>query len=120
MEFNQVQEIWSQENVVPRDTLVFMWCLGKLKTPLGVMEMLTNSPPFYIRGYILRCIKLQGQHHNMANSPRESPPILKSYSHGQYHLFKKFQQSKIECFNQAMATLAAEDTTICFEVVQQY
>ena len=73
-----------------------------------------------LQRYILRCIKLLGQHHNMASSPREPLPILKSYSHGQYHLINKFQQSKIACFNQAMVTLAAEDTTICFEVVQQY
>ena len=120
LEFNQVQEIWSQANAAARDTLVFMWCLGDLKIPLGAMEMLAGSPPFYIKRYILRCIKLLGQHHNMASLPREPLPILKSYSHGQYHLIKKLQQSKIECFNRAITTLAAEDTTICFEAVQQY
>ena len=97
-----------------------MWSLGEFKTPLGVMEVLTCFPPFYIGRYIFRCIKLLGQHHTMARSTRESLPTLKSYSHGQYHLIKKFQQSKMECFHQAMTTLAAEDTTIFFEAVQQY
>jgi hypothetical protein len=120
LDFHQIQEIWGQANAAARDTLVFMWTLGDLKTPLGVMEVLTGSPPFYIRRYVLRCIKLLGQHHNMARSPRESLPTLKSYSHGQYHAIKKLQQSKPECFHQALTTLAAEDTAICFEAVQQY
>ena len=118
--FDQVQEIWSQANAAARDTLVFMWCLGDLKTPLGTMEMLTGSPPFYIKRYILRCIKLLCQHHTMASLPREPLPTLRSYPHGQHHFIKKLQQTKIESFRRAMSTLAAEDTAICFEAVQQY
>ena len=67
LELSQVQEIWSHANVVARDTLVFMWCLGKLKAPLGVMEMLVGSPLFNIKRYILR--------------PRTTPPfVLKQFS----------------------------------------
>ena len=120
LEFNQIQELWSQANAAARDTLVFMWCLGDFKTPLGAMEILTGSPPFYIKRYILRCITLLAQHHNMASPPKEPLPILKSYSHGKYHVIKKFQQSKTDCFGKAMTTLAAEDTNICFEAVQHY
>ena len=115
LELSQVQEIWGHANVVARDTLVFMWCIGELKTPLGVMEILSGSPPFYIRRYILRCVRQLGQHHNMASIPREPLPTLRSYSHGQYHIIKNLQRSQVECFNQAMATLAAEDTAVCCE-----
>ena len=118
--FNQVQEIWSKANAAARDTLVYMWCLGDLKTPLGAMEVLAGSPPFYIKRYILRCIKLLCQQHNMASMPREPLPILKSYSHGQYHLIKKLQETNFDCFSKAMTTLAAEDINICFEAVHQY
>ena len=97
-----------------------MWCLENLKTPLGVMEMLTGSPPFYIKRHILRFVKILNQHHNLAREPMETLPTLKSYSHGQHHQIKMVQHSRIECFNQALATLAEEDTTICFEAVQQY
>lgn len=120
LELTQVQEIWIHANAAALDTLIFMWCLGELKTPLGVMEMLTSSPPFYIKRYNLRCVKLLGQHHNLARVPRETLPALKSYSHGQYHQIKKIQHGRIECFNRALATLAAEDTIVCFEAVQQY
>ena len=120
LELGQLQEIWSHANVVAKDTLVFMWCLGDIKTPLGVMEVISSSPPFYVKRYILRCFKLLGQHHRMVKIPREPLPSLRSYSHGQYQLIKNLQRGNIECFNQAMATLAAEDTTICFEAVQQY
>ena len=99
------------------------WCscgAGWPQNILRAMEILTGSPPFYIKRYILRCITLLGQHHNMASLPREPLPILKSYSHGQYHHIKKLQQSKIECFSKTMTTLATEDINICFEAVQQY
>ena len=120
LEFAQMKEIWNQANAATRDTLVFMWCLGEIKTPLGVMEMLTASPPFYIKRYILRCIKLLAQHRNMARVPRESLPTLKSYSHGQFHLIRRMQQNYTKDFNKALSTLAAEDTAICFEAVQHY
>ena len=120
LEFAQMKEIWNQANAATRDTLVFMWCLGEIKTPLGVMEMLTASPPFYIKRYILRCIKLLAQHRNMTRVPRESLPTLKSYSHGQFHLIRRMQQNYTKDFNQALSTLAAEDTAICFEAVQHY
>ena len=120
LEFAQMKEIWSQANAAARDTLVFMWCLGEIKTPLGVIEMLTASPPFYIKRYILRCVKLWAQHRTITRVPRESLPILKSYSHGQFHLIRRMQRDYTKEFNQALLTLAAEDTAICFEAVQQH
>lgn len=120
LEFAQMKEIWSQANAAARDTLVFMWCLGEIKTPLGVIEMLTASPPFYVKRYILRCVKLWAQHRNITRVPRESLPILKSYSHGQFHLIRRMQRDYTKEFNQALLTLAAEDTAICFEAVQQH
>lgn len=60
LELTHVQEIWSHANVAAPNTLVFMWCLGEPKTHVGVMEMLIGSPPFYIKIYILRCVKLLG------------------------------------------------------------
>lgn len=56
----------------------------------------------------------------MARIPKEPLPAIRSYSYGQYHLIKNLQWSKMDCFNKAIATLAIEDTTICFETVQQY
>ena len=120
LELGQLQEIWNHANAVAKDTLVFMWCLGDIKTPLGVMEVILGSPPFYVKRYILRCVKLLGQHHRMTKGSKEPLPSLRSYSHGQYHLIKNLQRSKMDYFNHALATLSAEDTTVCFEAVQQY
>lgn len=97
-----------------------MWCLDELKTPLSVMETLSSSPPFYIKRYILRCVMLLGQHHNIIQIPIESLPTLKSYSHSQYHSVRNFQSRKMQCFDQALATLPTEDTAICYKVVQHY
>ena len=120
LEFSQIEAMWSQANAAAKDTLVFMWCLNELKLPVGVMETISGSPPFYIKRYILRCIKLLSQHHNMIPAPREPFPTLKSYSHSQYYSVRDFQRSKMQCFEQALATLATEDTTICYEAVQHY
>ena len=120
LEFYQIENIWNHANGTAKDTLVFMWCLDELKTPLGVIEALSGCPPFYIKRYILRCITLLAQHHNMIPVPREPFPTLRSYSHGHYHSVRNFQRSKLQCFDHALATLATEDTSICYEAVQHY
>jgi len=115
-----MEEIWTHANATAKDTLPFMWSLGELKISLGVMETLSGSPPFYIKRYILRCIMLLRQHHNMIQIPKESFLTLKSYTHSQFHLVKDFQQSNMHCFDQALITLATEDTAMCYEAVQHY
>lgn len=91
LEFSQIQEIWSHADAAARDMLAFMWSLGELKAPLGVMETLTGSPTFYIRRYILRCLALLSTQHTMMQVPREPYPILKSYTHSQFITVKDFQ-----------------------------
>ena len=120
LEFTQIETMWNQADAAAKDTLAFMWCLNELKLPVGVMETISGSPPFYIKRYILRCIKMLSQHHNMVPAPRETLPILRSYSHGQYHAVRNFQRSKSQCFDQALATLATTDTSICYEAVKHY
>ena len=97
-----------------------MWSLGDLKTPLGVMETLAGTPAFYIKRYIHRCIVLLGQHRNMSQLPREPFPTLKSYTHNQFHIVRYFQQHNMHVFDQALNTLATQDTSICYEEVQHY
>jgi hypothetical protein len=120
LNFSQVQEIWTHANAAAKDTLAFMWSLGELKTPLGAMETITGSPAFYTKRYILRCFVLLGQQHNMMQIPREPFPILKSYTHSQFHAVRDFQRSNMHYFDQALVTLATEDTAICYEAVQHY
>ena len=120
LDFSQMQKIWTHADAAARDTLAFMWGLGDLKTPLGVMETLSGSPAFYIKRYTLRCFVLLGQHHNMSQLPREPLPTLKSYTHSQFHAVRDFQRSKLHYFDQALNTLATEDTAICYEAVQHY
>ena len=120
LEFSQFEAIWNQADAAAKDTLAFMWCLNDLKLSLGVMETISGSPPFYIRRYILRCISLLSQHHSMNPVPREVFPTLRSYSHSQYYSVRDHQRSKLPSFDQALATLATADTSICYEAVQHY
>ena len=120
LDFPQMEALWNQADAAAKDALAFMWCINEFKVPAGVMETLSGSPPFYIKRYILRCIALLGQHHNMVPAPPEPFPTLRSYSHSQYHAVRNFQRSKLECFDQALAILATADTSICYEAVQHY
>ena len=120
LEFSQFEAIWNQADAAAKDTLAFMWCLNDLKVPVGAMETISGSPPFYIKRYILRCLTLLSRHHHMTPAPREAFPTLRSYSHGQYYSVRDFQRSKLPCFDQALATLATADTSICYEAVQHY
>ena len=120
LEFSQMQQIWSHADAAAKDTLAFMWSMGELKTPLGVMETISAAPTFYIKRYICRCFVLLGQQHNMISIPKEPFPTLRSYTHNQFHGVKEFQRNNAHCFDQALITLATEDTTVCYDAVQQY
>ena len=120
LEFSQIEALWNRADAAAKDTLAFMWCINDLKVPVGAMETLSGSPPFYVKRYILRCITLLSQHHNMVPTPRETLPTLRSYSHSQYHAVRDFQRSHPQCFDQALAILATAETTICYEAVQHY
>lgn len=49
----QFKDLWDQATSRTKDTLAFMWPVGDLKLSLGIIEVVTGSPPFYIRRYIL-------------------------------------------------------------------
>lgn len=120
LESAQAKQIWDQADATARDTFVFMWCLGQIKLPLGIMEVISGCPPFFIKRYVLRCINLMAQHPSRLTILKEPLPILRSYSHGQYHLIRNLQRSKADWFQQALNTLATEDMTICYEAVKMY
>ena len=120
LELIQVKQIWDRADATTKDTIAFMWCLGEIKLPHGVMEVISGCPPFYIKRYVLRCIKLLAQYPPQPEILKEPLPTLRSYSHGQYHLIKNLQRSQAKCFQQALNTLAEEDMTICYEAVRVY
>lgn len=116
----QAKQIWDKADAAAKDTIVFMWCMEEIKLPLGAMEVLSACPPFYIKRYVLRCIKLLAQHLKKPEILKEPLPTLRSYSHGQYHLIKNLQKNKPYWVQHALKTLAAEDVTVCYEVVKMF
>ena len=44
----QFKDLWNRANSRAKDTLTFMWAVGDLKLSLGIIEIVTGSPPFYI------------------------------------------------------------------------
>ena len=82
----QFGELWAQANSRAKDTLMFMWALGDIKLPLGSAEVVTGSPPFFIRRYILRSIAFLSQHQShqvKAHNINLALPSLRPYTHSQ-------------------------------------
>ena len=122
---NQVQfkELWDQANPRTKDMLAFTWAVGDLKLPLGVIEMVTGSPPFYLKRYMLRSIASLSQHKTIQiKRPSISQPLpnLRPYTHGQKLEITKLQHKNKVLFQQALESLKREDTGICFEAVRRH
>jgi hypothetical protein len=58
------EQIWGITDATANDTLAFMWVKGNIKMPVGVMEVVTGSPPFYVGRFVLRALNFISHHHS--------------------------------------------------------
>ena len=118
----QFEQIWANANATARDTLAFMWVKGDMKLPVGTMELATGSPPFYIGRFVLRALSFISHHHctYYNHTPLNRLPTLKPYPSHIFHQIKESVKSQPITFNQTLKTLTTEDTTICYDAVQQF
>lgn len=119
----QFKALWEQADPRAKDTLAFMWALGVYKLPLGTVEVVTGSPPFYIRRYILRSIAWLAQHKATQakdNNINQTLPNPHPYTHSQKIEISKLQDKHKTIFQQAIDALRREDTTICYEAVRRH
>jgi hypothetical protein len=118
----QFEQMWQMADATARDTLAFMWATGEMKLPTGVMELVTGSPPFYAGRFVLRTLTFISRHHAdyYNHTPLNRVPSLKSYPKTTFHQVKEVVKNQPLTFGQALKTLTNEDTTICYEAVQQY
>lgn len=119
----QFQQLWEHANSRAKDTLAFMWTVSDIKLSLGTIEVVTASPPFYIRRYILRSIAWLAQHQatqDKEHNNNQILPILRPYNHTQKMEITKLQYKHETIFHQALDILRNEDTTICFEAVRRH
>ena len=122
MNLMQFRELWEQASSRAKDTLAFMWTLSDIKLPLGTIEVVAGSPPFYIRRYILRSIAWLAQHQatqDKGHNVNQILPTLRPYNHHQKVEITKLQYKHETVFKQATDNLRREDTTICFEAVRR-
>ena len=117
----QFEQIWANANATARDTLAFMWVKGDMKLPVGTMELATGSPPFYIGRFVLRALSFISHHHSTYynHTPLNRLPTLKPYPNHVFHQIKESVKNQPITFNQTLKTLTTEDTSICYEAVQQ-
>ena len=55
---------WEQAHPTAHDTLCFKWAKGEsdLKLPIGAIEQIAASPPFYIGIFLLKTLKFLAYH----------------------------------------------------------
>ena len=118
----QFEQIWAIADATTRDTMAFMWVTGDIKLPTGIMELITGSPPFYVGRFVLCTLSFISHHYSIYynHTPLHRLPTLRSYPNTTYRQIKEFVRNQPITFNQALKTLTTEDTTICYEAVQQY
>ena len=118
----QFEQIWGMADATARDTIAFMWVTCDLKLATGVMELVTGSPPFYVGRFVLRTLTFISHHYSVYYNhvPMNRLPTMKPYPKSTYHQIKEFVKNQPITFGQALTTLTTEDTTICYEAVQQY
>lgn len=100
-----------------------MCTLSDIKLSLGTMEVVTCSPPFYIKRDIVMSIAWLVQHqatHDKGHNANQILPTLRPYNHNKKMKITKLQYMHETMFHQATYTLRREDTTICFEAVRRH
>lgn len=83
LSYTQLANLWSRSTPVARDTLVFMWAVGDLALPKGIMELQVVNPSFYISRYCVRAITQIQNHHRRfyTNQSLKQPlPTMRPYS----------------------------------------
>ena len=118
----QFERVWDMVDATARDTLAFMWVKGEIKLPIGVMEVVTGSPPFYVGRFVLRALSFISHHHSIYynHTPLSRLPTMKPYPNNIFHQIRASVKNNHITFNQALKTLTTEDTSICYEAVQQF
>lgn len=119
----QFKDLWDQATSRAKDTLAFMWAAGDFKLPLGSMEIVTGSPPFFIQRYVLRSMAYLAQHkatQSKEYNMNQALPNLRTYTHSQKMAIVKLHNQNQAVFQQARDSLRREDTTICFEAVRRH
>lgn len=119
----QFERIWKAADAPAKDLLSFMWAVGDLQLPTGIMEVVTASPPFYIGRFILRTLCFIAHHHfsNPNHTPNQQAlPILRPYHTNIFYEIKDTVKKHSRTFLHAIQLLVVEDITICYEAVKQY
>ena len=118
----QFEHIWEMADPTARDTIAFMWVTGDIKMHVGIMELVTGSPPFYIGRFVLRTLSFISHHYSTYynHTPLHRLPTLKSYPNNVFRQIREFVRTQPITFTQALKNLTLEDTTICHEATQQY
>ena len=118
----EFQELWENATSRAKDTLAFMWTVGDIKLPLGTIEVVAGSPPFFIRRYILRSIAGLAQHQaaqDKGYNINQTLPTLRPYNHSQKMEITKLQYKHEIVFQTSHRDPEGEDTTICYEAVRR-
>lgn len=78
----EFKNMWEQAQPEAKDVVAFMWAIGEFDVPIGVIEIVTSNPSFYISRYCIRAVAQIAKHHQKfyANPTHKSElPLLPPY-----------------------------------------
>jgi hypothetical protein len=119
----QFRTLWAKANPTARDLLVCMWALKDLIVPMGVVEITTASPPFYLTRFCAAALNHIDRHHEEFYSDitnRNGLPNLQPYDPQTIKEIQQMADNHFPEFMSALDTLAEEDTTLLHQASQHH
>lgn len=112
---------WKKARPEGRDTLTFMWMMGELKLPTGVLELAAVQPGFYISRYCARAITRITEHHQAFYTipkidERNAVPI--QYTATDTEKIQTMVQQNEDDFKTAVEGFAQEDLSVFTEATK--
>lgn len=114
-------EHWERAWSVGRDTLMFMWALGELKITLGVLELATVNPGFYVARYCIWAMAQIADHHKAFYTTlktKEELLVLHQYTPRELEKIHTMMKQNEEEFAKAKERFAAEDLSVFTEATK--
>ena len=106
---------WRQAQPDAKDTLAFMWAIGDIKIPLGVMEIISANPSFYISRYSIRALAQMAEHHRkFYTNPynKTELPLLLPYGEREVTIVHKLLAKSRAEHEKAMDLYEKEDVVL--------
>lgn len=117
----EIITFWRRSGPSGRDALAFMWALGELKAPLGVFELVSVNPAFYVSRYCIQAMKQIAEHHRgfYTNTKYKGElPVTYQYTQREIERIQAVIDQNKDESEKSKRVFAQEDLSIFAEAVK--